>query len=87
MNATVPLDELYDNLDQQGIEVFHCSTKEVVAVAEPSGYLCIDPKKVESTEHEREILIHEEGHEHLLSVGQSVHGARTSGKHRGSLRL
>ena len=62
MNATVPLDELYDNLDQQGIEVFHCSTKEVVAVAEPSGYLCIDPKKVESTEHEREILIHEEGH-------------------------
>lgn len=62
MNATVPLDELYDNLDQQGIEVFHCSTKEVVAVAEPSGYLCIDPQKVESTEHEREILIHEEGH-------------------------
>ena len=44
MNATVPLDELYDNLDQQGIEVFHCSTKEVVAVAEPSGYLCIDPQ-------------------------------------------
>ena len=33
MNATVPLDELYDNLDQQGIEVFHCSTKEVVAFA------------------------------------------------------
>ena len=62
MNATVPLDELYDNLDQQGIEVFHCSTKEVVAVSEPSGYLCIDPKKVESIEHEREILIHEEGH-------------------------
>ncbi len=82
MNATVPLDELYDNLDQQGIEVFHCSTKEVVAVHSLRLFLLRKSKKPCSSV----ILL-------LADVANTFYRCRytvlgeISGKHRGSLRL
>lgn len=62
MDAAVSIDTLYKNLEQQGVEILHCPTREVIALAEPEGYLCLNPDKVETAEQEREILIHEEGH-------------------------
>ena len=62
MNAAVDINMLYENLDDMGVEVFSCPLSRFEALSEPDGYLGINPAKVESTEHEREILIHEEGH-------------------------
>lgn len=62
MSAAVDINVLYENLEEMGVEVFDCPLSQFSAVAEPAGYLGLNPSKISSVEQEREILIHEEGH-------------------------
>lgn len=63
MNRAVDLTTLYHNLEQAGVDVFtmHLDTYDALA---SSSYSCIaiDPSRVHTESHEREVLIHEEGH-------------------------
>lgn len=62
MSAAVDINVLYENLEEMGVEVFDCPLSQFSAVAEPAGYLGLNPSQISSVEQEREILIHEEGH-------------------------
>lgn len=62
MNAAVDLNALYENLEEMGVDVFSCPLSNMDALAEPDGYLGINPKRITSQAQERELLIHEEGH-------------------------
>ena len=62
MNHAVELTMLYDNLEQTGIDVVSLPLGSYDALASPRGYLAINPARVHTEAHERELLIHEEGH-------------------------
>lgn len=62
MNDAPSLEQLYDNLEEAGVETFACPLSNFKALAQPEGFLGVNPRKVESVGEERTILIHEEGH-------------------------
>lgn len=63
MNHAVDLVRLYDNLEQAGVDVFTMSLNTYDALASAScSCIAINPARVHTETHEREILIHEEGH-------------------------
>lgn len=62
MNHAVALTALYDDLEQEGVEVFPAALHRFPAMASPRGYLAMDPALIETDAQEREILIHEAGH-------------------------
>lgn len=62
MNHAVALTALYDDLEQEGVEVFPAALHRFPAMASPRGYLAMDPALISTNVQEREILIHEAGH-------------------------
>lgn len=62
MNHAVDLVTLYNNLEQTGVNVVSLPMETYDALSSPRGYLAINPMRVRTEAHEREILIHEEGH-------------------------
>ncbi len=62
MNHTVALTALYNDLEQEGVEVFPVALRRFAAVASPRGYLAMSPALIGTDAQEREILIHEAGH-------------------------
>ena len=63
MNHAVDLVRLYDNLEQAGVDVFTMPLNTYDALASAScSCIAINPARVNTEAHEREILIHEEGH-------------------------
>lgn len=53
MSAAVDINVLYENLEEMGVEVFDCPLSQFSAVAEPAGYLGMNPSKISSVEQER----------------------------------
>lgn len=83
MSAAVDINVLYENLEEMGVEVFDCPLSQFSAVAEPAGYLGLNPSQISSVEQEREILIHEEGHfatNTFYQLDSPLHRAPASGK-------
>ncbi len=62
MNHAVDLVTLYDNLEQAGVRVVSLPLNTYDALASPRGYLAVNPSRIRTESHEREVLIHEEGH-------------------------
>ena len=60
--SAIPLETLYETLEAQGVDVFSCPLGSLKAVAEPSGYLGLNPQHLAGAAEERAVLIHEEGH-------------------------